>query len=218
MVLGIYGSGGLGREVLDLVREISSIKKEWSKIVFINDFKETPIVNGIVVCNYEEFTAQFPPEKARIVIAIGEPKVRQTLREKVMASGYGFQTLVHPTAFVGSDTQIGEGTTIQYSSFISCNVNVGTNVLLQPFTCIGHNSVIGNDAVISSCAVISGTCVVGERAFIGLGVSARESTTIGSDSIVGMGSVVFRDVPEGVIALGNPARAMKNNESGFVFK
>ena len=217
MVLGIYGSGGLGREVLDLASGINANAAKWEKIVFINDSKEESPINGAEIFTLFEFIANFPVANAKIIIALGEPKYRQALRDKVVASGYKLQTLIHPTAFVGSKTLIGEGTIIQFGCFVSCNVKVGDNVLLQPYSCVGHDSTIDRDSVVSTFVALSGSCKVGERAYIGAGVPVKEKITIGADSIVGMGSVVLRDIPEKVIALGNPARAMKNNESGRVF-
>ena len=218
MILGIYGAGGLGREVLDLAREINDKTKKCEKIVFINDFKHELVLNGAEVFTFDEFKANFATDAAKVVIAVGEPKVRQVLREKAAASGYSLQSLIHPTAFVGAETQIGDGTVLQFGNFISCNVIIGANVFIQPNSSVGHDSIIGNDAVISSCVGISGNCKIGERAYIGVSVPVREKTSIGADSVVGMGSVVMRDIPENVIALGNPARAMKNNDDGHVFK
>lgn len=218
MVLGIYGSGGLGREILDLAKEINASKWKWKKIVFINDFKKEPVINGAEVFTFDEFKANFPTDNANITIAVGEPKIRQILREKVMANGYGLQSLIHPTAFIGTETQIGDGTSVQFGCFVSCNIKIGTNVLIQPNSSIGHDSIIGDDAVVSSYVAIAGTCTIGERTYIGVSVPVKENITIGADSIIGMGSTVLRDIPENVIALGNPARAMKINESGRVFK
>ena len=218
MVLGIYGSGGLGREVLDIAKEINGFSDTWDKIVFINDNKKQDIVNGANVFTFDEFAAAYNADDAKIVIAVGEPKIRQVLREKSAMNGYSLQTLIHPTAFVGGETQLGDGVIVQFGCFVSCNVIIGDNVLLQPNSCVGHDSVIGADAVISSCVAISGTCTIGERAYIGVSAPVKENITIGADSIVGMGSVVIRDIPEKVIALGNPARVIKDNESGRVFK
>jgi len=218
MILGIYGSGGLGREVLDLAREINNRVKIWEKIIFINDFKPELVINGAEVFTFDEFKANFTASYAELVVAVGEPKVRQVLREKIVTSGYSLTSLVHPIAFIGSETQIGDGAIIQFGSFISCNVKIGTNVLIQPNSSVGHDSIIGNDAVISSYVGISGNCTIGERAYIGVSVPIKEKASIGAYSIVGMGSVVLRDIPENVIALGNPARAMKNNDEGRVFK
>jgi sugar O-acyltransferase (sialic acid O-acetyltransferase NeuD family) len=218
MFLGIYGSGGLGREVLDTAQEINNVASMWEKIVFINDFKKEVIINGTEVLTFDEFKNEFPPDNAKILIAVGEPKVRRILREKITAGGYKLQTIIHPSVFIGAETELGAGVIIQYGSFISCNVKICDNVLIQPNANVGHDSTIGSDAVISSFVAISGTCKIGERAYIGVSVPIKENISIGANSIVGMGSVVLRDIPDHVVALGNPARAMKNNESERVFK
>lgn len=218
MILGIYGSGGLGREVLDLAQGINALLAKWEKIVFIDDFKQESTVNGAEVFAFDKFKANFSGDNAKIVIAVGEPKVRQALREKITASGYGLQSLVHATAFIGAETQIEDGAIIQFGCFVSCNVKIGANAFMQFNSSVGHDSIIGGDAVISPYVAISGTCTIGERAYIGVSVPVRENTSIGADSIIGMGSAVLHDIPENVIAFGYPARVMKNNESGRVFR
>ena len=218
MVLGIYGSGGLGREVLDLAQGINDFAGAWDKIVFIDDFKKQSVISGSDVFTFDDFQAAFPTDAAKIVIAVGEPKVRQILREKTVQNGYELQTIIHPTAFVGSKTQIGNGVIVQFGCFVSCNVKIDDNVLLQANSNIGHDCVIGNDTVISSFVTLAGNCKIEERVYIGMSVPVREGISIGADSIVGMGSVILRNIPANVIAMGNPARPMKNNEDGRVFK
>jgi len=218
MILGILGAGGLGREVLDLAKEIIKSFQTWEKIIFIDDYKKEKVVSGIEVVTFDAFKANWTAENSRLVIAIGEPKERSRLRKEIKETAYALQSLVHPASFVGSETQIGDGAIIQFGSFISCNVKIGDNVLIQPNSSVGHDSIIGSDAVISSYVGISGNCTIGERAYIGVGVPVKEKISIGADSIVGIGSAVLRDIPENVIALGNPARAMKNNDDGRVFK
>ena len=40
MILGIYGSGGQGRDVFDLARAVNVKMKKWDDFVFINDFSD----------------------------------------------------------------------------------------------------------------------------------------------------------------------------------
>jgi len=218
MTLGIYGAGGLGREVLDLTRIINVAEEQWESFIFIDDNKKVQNINGSKVYTFKEFTTIFSTASTKVTIAVGEPKIRQMLRFKVTENGYSLQMLVHPNAFTGAETQIGEGTIIQYGCFVSCNVNIGANALLQPNTTVGHDSVIGSDSVISTYASISGGCAIGDRVYVGLSVPIKENISIGADSIIGMGSAVMRNIPENVIAIGIPARPMKNNENGRVFK
>lgn len=65
---------------------------------------------------------------------------------------------------------------------------------------------------------ISGHVTIGEKTYIGISVPIKQNVNIGSQSIVGMGSAVIRDIPDDVIAFGNPARVMKKNEEHRVFK
>ncbi|OYU72071.1 MAG: acyl-ACP--UDP-N- acetylglucosamine O-acyltransferase, partial [Alphaproteobacteria bacterium PA3] len=46
----------------------------------------------------------------------------------------------------------------------------------------------------------------------------KEKVSIGSNSIIGMGAVVHTDIPEGVIAVGSPARVVRRNENQKVFR
>ncbi len=50
---------------------------------------------------------------------------------------------------------------------------------------------------------------IGDHVWIGRGAQIMKGVTIGRGSVVGAGSVVVTDVPEGAIAMGNPARALK---------
>jgi sugar O-acyltransferase (sialic acid O-acetyltransferase NeuD family) len=218
MILGIYGAGGLGREVMVLAQQINEHSERWKEIIFIDDFSGIPSLKGKSVLTFNEVIAKYNSESIEIVIANGEPHVRNMLRERVNNAGLPLAVLVHPSVSIPEGTTIGEGTIICYNSFISCDVTIGTNVLIQPCASIGHDSQVGNDTVISSYVCISGGCVIGEETYIGIHVSVREKIVIGSQTIVGMGSVVTRDIPDCVIALGNPARAMKENENHKVFR
>lgn len=50
---------------------------------------------------------------------------------------------------------------------------------------------------------------VGDNVWIGANVSVLPGVTIGSDTIIGAGSVVNRDIPSGVIAAGNPCKVIR---------
>lgn len=50
---------------------------------------------------------------------------------------------------------------------------------------------------------------IGPRAWIGGGTIVLPGVTIGADTVVGAGSVVTRDLPAGVVAVGNPCRVLR---------
>lgn len=216
MVLGVYGSGGLGREIMDLAQIVKQSDTSIDNIFFIDDVTDKKTVNDINVFTFDNFCDEFE-HNAEIVVAVGEPEIRALLAEKVTEKGYRLRALIHPNAHVGTNAQIGEGAIICSGCFVSCNTKIGINTLMQPNAIVGHDSVIGNSSVISSFVVIAGNCFIGEKTYVGLSVSVIQNATIGSQTIIGMGSSVLRNIPDGVVALGNPARAIKNNDSKRVF-
>ncbi|CAM7177608.1 MULTISPECIES: acetyltransferase [Enterobacter] len=212
MKLGIYGAGGLGREVLVLAQQLNSSRR-WEEIFFIDDVTSENIVAGIPVYHF----ALLDHVNTEIVIALGEPVARQKLAEKVLKK-CALSTLIHPSVFIPPDSQIGAGAILCNGAFISSNVTVGENVLVQPQACLGHDTEVKAHSVISSNVTLAGHCQLGLRVFIGMNCAVKENTAIGDDAIVGMGSAVFSDIPPATISLGNPARAMRKNEQGKVFK
>lgn len=50
---------------------------------------------------------------------------------------------------------------------------------------------------------------IGDNVWLGGGVIVCPGVTIGDDSVIGAGSVVARDIPAGVVAVGNPARVIR---------
>ena len=54
--------------------------------------------------------------------------------------------------------------------------------------------------------------MVGDNVWLGGGVVVLPGVTIGDDTVVGAGSVVTRDLPAGVVAVGNPARVIRTVE------
>lgn len=50
---------------------------------------------------------------------------------------------------------------------------------------------------------------VGNNVWIGASVTVLPGVTIGSNTVIGAGSVVNRDIPDGVVAVGNPCRVLR---------
>lgn len=60
---------------------------------------------------------------------------------------------------------------------------------------------------------------IGNHVWLGKDVKILKGVIIGNNSVVGMGSIVTKDIPDNSIAAGNPARIIKNNikwEKGFI--
>ncbi len=208
MLLGIYGFGGHGIELEELAKVINLKEHRWEKIIFIDDTPEK--VDNKKVFPFAATVSQYNTDEIEFVIGVGEPVSRELVYNKVKELDYTCAILIHPSAFVASNAQIEEGTVICYNAYISAEVCLKENTLVQPMAVVGHGCTVGKNSVISALVAMGGNSCVGNNSFIGMGVPVKHRTRIGNGTVIGIGSVVVRDIPDGVVALGNPARPMKN--------
>ena len=215
MVLGIYGAGGLGREVNIIAKKINQKEKRWEKIIYIHDFDTTEDVFGTIVYPFNEALELFP--EIEITIAVGEPSARVKLYDKVKKNNIKLATLIHPGVYIDETTFIGEGVTICEGVTITSCVSIKDNVYIQPHAVIGHDIKIGMHSIIGTNSEIGGNNTIGDRVFVGFMVGTLQGLTIGDDVEISAGSIVFRNIEPGVIVMGNPARIIRRNEGTGVF-
>jgi sugar O-acyltransferase (sialic acid O-acetyltransferase NeuD family) len=219
MKLFIYCAGGFGKEVFDIAKRVMQARGTWDALNFIDDYTaEGAEFYGARVYSLNEFTDKFDVNEAEVVIANGEPAVRRDIYNKVKALGIRLGQVIDPTVIVSDTAKLGEGVIIASYSSVSSDAELGANAVLNCKTVVGHDIKIGAHSVISSMTNIGGACVIGESSYVGLGVQIKEKVLIGRDVILGMGAVVYNDIADEMIALGNPARPMQKNVDKRVFK
>lgn len=215
MTLGIYGSNGTGRELHGMIQMMGN--NEWERIVFIDDTKEEGETYGCPRMPYAVFADRYTPNDTKIIIAVGEPKAREFLYNRVKAQKYTLATIVHPSSIVSPNVALGEGCVIRTNCIISDNVKIEDNVYIQSKAIIGHDVVVHKHSVISNFCQVAGNSSVGEKVFMGVHSCVREKTVIGNNVTIAMMSAVMKDVPENATVIGNPARVFRIDENHSVF-
>ncbi|WP_051563746.1 acyltransferase [Enterovibrio calviensis] len=108
---------------------------------------------------------------------------------------------------------IGNGCVMQGTVIVAYeHVDIGDLVLFGPSVTImdssGHPVTQrwqDDDAARTRSAKVT----IKDNAWIGMGVTILKGVTIGENAVVGANSVVYQDVPDNCIAMGNPARIVK---------
>lgn len=219
MKLFIYCAGGFGKEILDTAKRINRSNEQWDEICFIDDDASLgPEFYGSKLFTFERVLEKFDLSSFEVSIANGEPFVRKVIYDKVKSNNINLITLVDNSAIISDTAKLGEGVIVTAYCSVSSSAVVGNNVALNTKAIVGHDVRLGEHCVVSSLVNVGGACSVGENSYIGMGVQIKEGLAIGKDVIVGMGAVVYNDIPDEVIALGNPARPMRKNIDKRVFK
>jgi acetyltransferase-like isoleucine patch superfamily enzyme len=79
-------------------------------------------------------------------------------------------------------------------------------VIVNSGALIEHDCIVGDYAHVAPNASLGGGVHIGSFCLLGLGAVVLPGVTVGSGSIIGAGAVVVSDIPDGVIAMGVPAR------------
>lgn len=190
----IYGASGHGLVCADIAK-----LNGYENIIFLDDKK------GL----------KFSPEldKFDIFIAIGDNGTRKTLQDKVLSFGYNIVNLIHPNAVISSSAIFGNGIVIMPGVVINAKAQIEDGAIINTGAIIEHECKIGKFAHISPNSSLAGCVKVGALTHIGIGSSVIQGIIIGKNSIIGAGSVVIRDIASNVVAVGVPAKVIKNLES-----
>ena len=120
-------------------------------------------------------------------------------------------TIIHPSAQVSKYAKIGKNVVIMANVVVSADVEIKDHAIILPNTTIHHDSIIGEYSLICGNVLIAGNVTIGKNCYIGAGSSIKNGLTISMQSMVGIGAVVTKNIPENQIWIGNPAKELKKN-------
>lgn len=173
----LVGAGGFGRVVSELARQSF-------ECAFVDDGVEI----GTVVCdipvigstaNLQELFAEYK----KLVIVIGNNKVREHIYDIAMSIGYSFPNLISPSAYISPYAKIGWGCVILNNAVVQNSSSVGNGVLLNPGVEIHHDCSVDDYSLIYTNSVVRTYAKVGKRVRIGSNVTICNNVVVldGSD-------------------------------------
>lgn len=113
------------------------------------------------------------------------------------------------TVTIGKNVYIGHNSTVARGTFGTTEIGDYTKIDSECW--IPHNCKIGKNCVLTTGVKLCGSTEVGDETFIGVGTIVNQWVKIGKHCTIGSGSVVIKDIPDGCVAVGNPARIIKTN-------
>lgn len=214
-ILGIMCAGKLGKEVYDIALRMNQQNRKWEKIVFVDNYAKKSNHYGVDVSHLKDWNEK--KSSIEFIIATGEPQDRYEIYCQLQQNDFSITNVIDPTVIISPTAKLGKGIIIAPFSSISSDVCVDDNVLIQSNIRVGHDIKIGAHSVVSANCAIGGCTTIGKRSFLGMNATVKGDLTIGDSAIVSMGAVVFKNVEDGVVVAGNPARNTLGNAQHRVF-
>lgn len=194
----LYGAGGHCKVVLDIL-EASGINAD--KVV--DDSPSGKSFMGLPMSLPSQ-------EYDKAIITIGNCSIRKKIVEKITVKTY--LTAIHPSSVICKNVTIGEGTVVAHGAIIQSSAKIGRHCILNTRSSVDHDVIISDYVHVAPGTTICGGCKIGEGSWIGAGSVVKQGINIGKNCMIGAGSVVVKDIPDNVVAFGNPCRIIKDNK------
>ncbi|HEX3320315.1 MAG TPA: acetyltransferase [Terriglobales bacterium] len=206
--LVIVGAGGLGREVLAMVRACNLVSPEAEVLGFLdsNPSLAGTQIAGVPVLGSDDWCKANKTENLRYVCAIGNPMARSIVTCKLLDMGCQFSTIVHPGVHLPDSVRCGVGTVIMAGTEFTTDSTVGSHVIIYLNCSITHDVVVKDFCLIASGCNLSGGSILETGVELGTGACVLPQRRVGAWSVIGAGAVVNKDIPSNSTAVGVPCR------------
>lgn len=203
----IIGASGFAREAAWIALQSMD---HWNLLGYLDDNPSLygkEIFGGKVLGTTNDINSY---SNAFFVIAIGTPRVRKAIQEKLNMGVDRYATLIDPSVRKSNSVTVGAGSIICANVVATVNIEIGTHSIVNLNSTIGHDARLGCFNTIAPLCAISGAVDFHDLVEIGTGASVRQGIQIGSGAMLGMGGVAVSNIPAGEIWVGNPAKKLKS--------
>lgn len=209
----IFGCGGFGREVLQILQDQNMERPTWRILGFLVSpgFDAPELVHGFpVASDVRDFGAA---RDLSVAIGLGNPDARKSVVGELRKSGIrSFPHLVHPKAWLGANITLAEGVVVCAGALLTTDIVLGEHSHINIGATVGHDTIVGEYSTVSPGVHLSGRVTLGEGVEIGTGACVNPGISIGARAVIGAAAAVVRDIPIGCTAVGVPARVIKGPE------
>lgn len=207
----IIGAGGNSKVIIDIIKSINHKKDEFTILGILDDSPEKESLMGCKVLGPVSEALKYQDRQSTFFInGIGDNGTRARITEKYPELRY--ITVIHPSAIISGDVEVGEGSVVMAGAIINTGTSVGRCCIINTGSVIEHDNRLGNFVHVASGSTTAGNVRIGDRTMLGTGTKVIQGISIGTDTIIGAGSVVIKDIPNGCTAVGVPTRIIKHKK------
>ena len=206
----IIGAGKYGEVYLSYLREAGV-----DVIGFLDDddAAQSKLFGGLPVLGK---TNTLPELKDKIGIEavycpLGNNRVRVKFLQRARELGYKTPNYIHPKAYISPNVEIGKnGVYILGNTYIMPHVTICDDVMISVGANIIHHTTLNQGVFVSNGVNLGASLIAHECAYIGMGSTIMTGVfNLGKDCLIGAGAVVIKDVPDGAVMAGVPAKIIK---------
>lgn len=196
----IIGAGGHGSVIADIAE-----KNGYREIVFLDDDPNAKECGGFPVEGKTSDISRYGDSV--FSVAIGNPIIREKMT--AMIDPDRLVTLIHPSAVIGRNVNIGKGTVIMAGSVVNPGTEIGVGCIINTSASVDHDSKISDYVHVSVGVHTGGTVTVGKGTWIGAGATVNNNINICENCMIGAGTVVVNDIEQPGTYVGAPAVKIK---------
>lgn len=204
----IIGASGHGKVTADIAIKMN----QWQSIAFLDDDETITQSMGLEVIGKTADAFSYK-NRADFFVAIGNNVIRERVQEFLLTNGIQLTKLIHPTAVIGTDVEIGFGTAVMAGAVINSSTRIGKGCIINTGASIDHDNLIGDYVHISPGVITAGGVTVGRGTWVGIGSVISNNVAICGRSIIGAGGLVLRTISESGTYVGSPVRRIDQQET-----
>ena len=168
-----------------------------------------PVLGGLEVLEHG-----MPSGCTGVALAIGDNAARARIGKRLGELNIPLRSVIHGLACIAPDAVLGDGCFIHGFAHVGPGAILGAGAIVSSHCTIGHGSRIGGWAHLTPGVRLGGDTRIGRGAFLGMGCAILPRISVGAGASVGANSVVHKNIADGAVVAGNPARTIRRATIG----
>ncbi|MES9831737.1 MAG: NeuD/PglB/VioB family sugar acetyltransferase [Candidatus Thiodiazotropha sp. LLP2] len=168
--------------------------------------KGLPILGGDDLLLDKSFTSDH-----LFAVGIGDPVARNRYGQLLLERHAECPAIVNPSSYISADAKLGAGVLLMGMNAINHGALIDDFVALDWQVTVGHGAQLGRSIFAGPGSRVAGDVICGDETYLGIGCQIIECVTVGKNSIIGAGATVTRNIPDNVVAVGSPAKVIRDN-------